>query len=134
MKSKLTDVIACPKCKSQLSENNKTLYCSICNKYYLIQGGVIRIQENKNYRAHFSQEKMNDLLNESQKIGWRKALDNLPKDVRNSIFEDATRANRADWRFNLPLNRHIRLLDIGSGWGQIPFLLTEAYDEVWSLE
>jgi len=134
MKSKLLDVIACPKCKDHLEQNSNNLFCPCCNEYYSMQSGVFRAKRNKYYWGEIDQKKMQDLLKNAREVGWFNALQGLSKDIKDSILGYVTRANRADWRFNLPLNRHARVLDLGSGWGQIPFLLTEVYDEVWSLE
>lgn len=134
MRPNLLDVVACPRCKDHLEQNGSQLFCSSCTEYYSLQSGVFRAQKNKYYWGEIDQVRMQDLLKNARAVGWLNALEGLPKEIKNSVFDYITRANRADWRFNLPLNHHARVLDLGSGWGQIPFLLAEAYDEVWSLE
>ena len=134
LKSKIGEVLACPKCNGQLKEKGDELFCPFCRKKYSMQDGVFRASENKYYWGEIAQEQSQKLLTKAQEIGWFKALESMEKDLGDSLFKSITRANRADWRFNLPLNRKARVLDVGSGWGQIPFLLTETYDEVWSLE
>lgn len=134
LKSKLTEVIACPACKGPLVDKSMKLFCHSCQKNYSLQDGIFRASDNKYYWGEINQEQMQRLLDDARKVGWIKALESSQKYFLSSGFKSITRANRADWRFNLPLDRNIRVLAVGSGWGQIPFLLAESYAEVWSLE
>ncbi|MFX0133461.1 MAG: methyltransferase domain-containing protein [Candidatus Hodarchaeota archaeon] len=134
LNQKLIEVIACIKCKGPLKKYNNKFLCPSCNNLYSVQEGVFWASENNYYWGDIDQKQAQQLLKNARKIGWIKALTDLQKKIKNSKFKYYTRANGADWRFNLPLNRHVRVLDVGSGWGQIPFLLAEAYDEIWSLE
>ncbi|MFX0136876.1 MAG: Trm112 family protein, partial [Candidatus Hodarchaeota archaeon] len=119
---KFVEVIACLKCKGPLKKTNNKFLCPSCNKLYSIQNGIFRASENNYYWGDIDQKQAQQLLKNARKIGWIKALTNLQKTVNNSKLKYSIRANGADWRFNLPLNRHARVLDVGSGWGQIPFL------------
>jgi len=133
-KSKMLHIIACPNCKIHLEEKNNSLFCSHCQKSYSINDGIFRAVENSYYWGEIDLAQSKQLLQEARELGWTNAVRNLKKTNNDQFFDYLTKANRADWRFNLPLNRHVRVLDIGSGWGQIPFLMADAYDEVWSLE
>jgi len=89
-----------------------------------------------NYWGEVSQTAMRDVIEKALKDGYLNALLEITS-VRNDLAYYLLSQSRIDWFFHcLAKNnsRPTRLLDVGSGWGTLSFLLAEYFDEVWSVE
>jgi len=129
----LFSVIVCPECEGTLSLCGAGAECQICGKRCAIKNGILCMEESEYYWGEVTQEEMRAATEAAATEGVEKAVDALA-DKYPFIKDYALGLNRADWRVNLPAHNRGRALDIGSGWGTIPFLLCEDYDEVWSCE
>lgn len=127
--------IACPICKSSLLISRSESRCNNCSKSWRLREGIISFVDSDFYWGEIPREEMIEIIKVSEKEGYQKAIEKLieKKDVNLSsryiIGED-----RADWRYLIPLSRESRILDLGSGWGTISFLLAKEVGHITTVE
>jgi len=127
--------LICPICKSELKNLGDRFNCINCELSGTINDGIYDfLGDCDNYWGEISPNEMEETLEFARKNGWRMAA----KDVgfkHHNLNSYLLNNTRIDWLFHC-LNRSETqsCLDVGSGWGVIPFCLAKYYDEVWSLE
>ncbi|MBM4387810.1 MAG: methyltransferase domain-containing protein [Deltaproteobacteria bacterium] len=127
------DIIVCGKCRGDLAELGNAVKCTACGEAYHASDGFYRLEEGKYYWGEIPQGRMTEINSMARKEGWRKAVAEM---ARGGLLpeESVCGRSRANFRFHLPIPHDSRVVDIGSGWGAIPFLLADVYSDVWSLE
>jgi len=131
----MLDTLVCPKCKMNLTKDNRSLSCRKCNLTYTIDGGVYNfLSDADSFCSELSIEETRMLLNDAQKNGWKAAVREMSfkYPYMNEIFLNN---DKADWLFHcLDLSKTSSCLELGSGWGTTAFCLARYYNEVWSLD
>jgi len=91
------------------------------------RSGVAAIGASTPYWGELPQPQMQAMLEESARIGWRRAADALlPQTLRDYIADPV----RAAFQDVLPLPATARVLDVGAGWGGIAATLARHYEVV----
>jgi len=91
------------------------------------RGGVAAIGESTAYWGELPQPQMQSVLEESARIGWRRAADAL---LPNALRDYVADPGRAAFQDLLPLPATARVLDVGAGWGGIAAALARHYEVV----
>lgn len=116
--------VKCPHCGMECSSSET------CAHMRQDQAGIWEcVEEDQFYWNELSRDEAQKLLTVAEHDGWREAL------AQKTMADDPNllNYNKADWFFYLP-GTIKTCLDIGSGLGAIPFILSEWTEEVWSLE
>jgi len=134
--SSLFSVIVCPSCRSALEKASSTLVrCTACRQDYEWSSGFLRLAPAPYYWGEIPQERMKQVVKEAGVGRWQDAVSTMLSETGwENGFNNIRGLGRADWFAELPVNNNARVLDIGSGWGQIASLLSERFREVFSLE
>lgn len=66
------------------------------------------------------------LASSASKVGWRKALSSLPKDLRDYIISP----RRTSFTPLLGIKNGSRILDLGAGWGSVSFQLAKGFPNI----
>jgi SAM-dependent methyltransferase len=125
---------ACPVCNRLLERTKKSHYCDKCRYHWPVENGVPDFTTSDSYWGEIPQHEMQRVNRIARKEGWQKALVEVIYPRYPSIYGYIMHASRADWWFVLPQNLSATVLDVGSGWGSLSFLLAEIYSHVYSLE
>lgn len=122
----------CRTCNQNLSENKDKLICSQCDRSWLIKEGIpIFSEKDLDYSREISLDKMKEVNDLSQKIGWEKAQAKvLEKKVQDIIL----RQGSADWRYLSGAASFERVLDVGCGFGTLSFSFAQSSKIVYALE
>ncbi|MBK7920532.1 MAG: class I SAM-dependent methyltransferase [Chloroflexi bacterium] len=126
--------LTCPDCSSILQEQEQQLICQNCDRIWALTDGIARFVENAYYWGELPQELMRKVNTHAKAHGWISALNTYVKDDYANIYNYVTDANRADFTYFIPLTQDSVVLDVGSGWGTIPYLLALRHKHVVSLE
>jgi SAM-dependent methyltransferase len=129
-----------PKDSGPLTWGEGGVLCPRCDSRWGRDGGIPIFSSPEGYWGEIPAEEMGPLLRESETLGWERSLRRrlLGEDADldsygphegeleegaaprgRFLYEYATDASRADWRFLLPLHQRSRVLDVGAGWGAI---------------
>ena len=128
-------VLACPECGVALVRGDTSFHCAQCGVSYPSAGGLVRIHPAPYYWGEIPRASMLTTLERARQFSWREAV--LAAGNENNWLNaewNVCAAARADWFPEVSLRKGMRALDVGSGWGNIAFLLSEFIDEVYSLE
>ncbi|MDP6528075.1 MAG: hypothetical protein QGI43_00075, partial [Gemmatimonadota bacterium] len=131
--------LACPADGARLKTGPGEVTCPSCGTRWPRIGKVPVFSDPDGYWGEIPQREMEPLLEEAELEGWDRALrrrllgetgelrdrPDAGADEEGAaprgrfLYDYATDASRADWRFLLPLNEDSRVLDIGAGWGAL---------------
>lgn len=128
-------VLACPKCGAPLGQNEGVWACPRCSASYQSSHGLVRINPSTYYWGEIPREAMLRTLDRARRSSCRQAVAEVAQETGwlpapRYIFSPG----RVDWFPEVPCRRGMRILDMGSGWGNLAFLLSQHFDEVYSLE
>ena len=90
----------------------------------------------RKYWGEIDQKTMNHVNEQADRNGYLEALIELVR-ARPDLGDYLLNDRRVDWIFHCLTDyasHPTRVLDIGSGWGALSFLLSNYFDEVWSVE
>lgn len=128
-------IIACPECGVAPEPGESLWTCPYCGAGFPSLPGLVRIYPGIRYQEDLARDAVLVMLEKARQSSWREAVDAARKKHGWTIAEALVNdAGRADWFPEVPYGRGMRALEIGSGWGQLAFLLAERVDEVYSLE
>ena len=107
--------------------------CPKCGSYWPIENGIPRLFRANNYWGEIPREEAQQFLKDAKEKGWRRAAEFRFGSNRNMIT-NVLDWQRASWLQLLPCVAEARALDVGSGYGNITHVLSQAMAEVYSLE
>jgi 2-polyprenyl-3-methyl-5-hydroxy-6-metoxy-1,4-benzoquinol methylase len=126
--------LSCPHCTLNLQEKNEQLHCTSCDQIWDIRSGIPRFVDDIYYWGELPLTLMQEVNACAQEHDWRTALDTLVKYQYPNIYEYVTDASRADFTYLIPLEKESVILDVGSGWGTISYLLALRHEHIVSIE
>jgi len=110
------------------------IHCEKCDKTFTNEENVVNFLEKDFYWGELTQEEMKKINKIAKEKGYREALIEVAK-KHPKFAHYVLSSARATWLFHCySENNREKCLDIGSGWGSLAFVLSDYYDEVWSLE
>jgi len=128
-------VLICKKCAASLIPGDTCWTCCNCNASYPSVPGLVRINPSPYYWGEISRDAMRATLERARQTSWRDAViwagrENKWMDAKRIVFSQGC----CDWYPEVSIKRDMRALDIGSGWGNLAFLMSQRISEVYSLE
>ena len=128
-------IVICKKCAALLVLGDMHWTCSNCGASYSSVPGLVWINPSPYYWGEICQDAMHLVLLQERRSSWRDAVALAVeeygwKSAKRTVFG----SGRCDWFPEVPYRRGMRVLDIGSGWGNLSFLLSQHVAEVYSLE
>jgi hypothetical protein len=90
----------------------------------------------RKYWGEIDQKTMNHVIEQAKRNGYLEALIELVR-ARPDLADYLLNDRRVDWIFHCLrdyASHPTRVLDVGSGWGALSFLMSNYFDEVWSAE
>ena len=127
-------VVACAQCGEGLLRGDRTWRCPRCRRSYPALPGVVRISPQPRYAGDVPQETMQAVLERARDSSWLDATNIVKARHGPAAAERIVGVSAGDWFPEVPWRRGMRVLDIGSGWGQLAFRLCRYVKEVYSLE
>lgn len=121
--------LVCPKCQRDLVFDGTS--CA-CGAPIGLEEGIPRLLFGQDYWGETSRDKMNRILSEVPRVGWRMALSTVVHD--EPVHRHLTSGIRADLLHALPWNSIGNVLDIGAGMGFMTFDLAQYAESVVALE
>ncbi len=130
----------CPKDGGALRWGEGGVLCTRCETTWPREGDIPIFSSPEGYWGEIPANEMGPLLREAETLGWDRSLRKrlLGEDEAlegggahaaveeegaaprgRFLYEYATDASRADWRFLVPLHESSRVLDLGAGWGAL---------------
>jgi len=125
-------IIRCPECKGHLVPYSNNINCTNCNITFPVIDNIPIFSNTDAYYGEIKKENMQNLITESNTIGYKEALKNYINDpwVINYILNEG----RAKWHELLELNDDKFILDIGCGWGTNSIPISKRSKRVYSLD
>jgi len=135
----LSDLV-CPACRVGFQLSPDQLACPGCGQKYPIKNGIPVIKKDSDYfyDYEFSREEYQKMVDRAEKEGWYRAFaesrnqQGKPISDFNIFFNSDER--KAVWKYLLPVSAESRVLDYGSGFGNISSSLSRVFKEVVSME
>lgn len=119
--------LACPHCRSGLTETFDNLTCPGCGRVWPHRGGAADFGEAPVYPQDFTPEQIASLVNTAEAEGWQVALHDHMRPLDLGRYRHAVDEYRAQWRCLLPAHPQARVLDFRCGWGPVSTSLAEDY-------
>jgi SAM-dependent methyltransferase len=117
----LLDVLQCPSCRGQLSDNQSNLLCSFCGREFAVQEGIpdMTYFESRTDRDNFNRVQASHeaaVHDQTAESGYEKRI------IR--IYGTKTRLLARNWADRIvKLPKPVRVLDYGCGTGQLSRVL-----------
>ncbi len=132
--------LICPDCRSNFKQEDGQLACPACDRKYPLREGIPVIKKDSDYfyDYEFSREEYRKMVDRAEKEGWYQAFaesrNQQGKQISNyNIFFNSDE-RKAVWKYLLPVQKEGRVLDYGSGFGNISSSLSRVFGEVVSME
>jgi SAM-dependent methyltransferase len=126
--------LSCPDCSVPLQRQARQLVCRSCNNSWIIRDEIARFVDDAYYWGELPQELMQQVNSYAKRYGWMAAMNTYVKAAYPNIYHYVTDASRADFAYFVPLQEDSVILDVGSGWGTISYLLGLQHGLVVSVE
>lgn len=122
----------CPGCRNELVKEESGYLCSSCSQKYPIIENIPVFGNTETYYGEINQEEMTELIDNSRKYGYKKAISNIIDDpfVLTYILDE----NRALWANLLSLDANTEFLDVGCGWGTIAIPMAKKVGHVAAID
>ena len=132
-----TEKYVCPKCKSNLENNNdEILSCSKCNVSWNIVDGVPNFIEDDNFWAEpgFTLENFIKINADIQQKDWNEVIKNHESAEIRSHYKFLSDYGRIGWFDMLSLPHDSTVLDLGAGMGTMSQALSKKCKSLYSVE
>lgn len=131
-----TEKYVCPKCKSNLDNNGKTLGCIKCNLVWDVVDGVPNFIKEDIFWAEpgFSKENFIKINEDIQKKDWNEVLKNHESSDVRTTYKFLSDYGRIGWFDMLNLPHDIVVLDLGAGMGTMSQALSKKCKSIYSVE
>lgn len=131
----MIDDLACPFCRTGLTQETGALGCPDCGRAYSHEWGIPDFSTGDHYWNHLTGEQMEILLELTELHGYEFAVRKILGPFSDPyLVEYVLGGNRADFRSILPITRESRVLDLGAGWGAVSCGLAPACAEITSAD
>lgn len=123
--------LACPSCRTDLTQETDALRCAACGRSYPLNEGLADFSTGDHYWNHLTSEQMEILLELTGLHGYEFAVRKILGPFSDPyLVEYVLGGNRADFRSILPITRESKVLDLGAGWGAVSCGLASACAEI----
>jgi SAM-dependent methyltransferase len=136
----MMDFLICPDCRFDFKTSDSQLLCERCDRKYCIVDGIPVLKKNSDYfyDYEFSREEYQKMIQRAEQGDWFQAFAESRNQQGKSISDYNIYYNsderKALWKYLLPVSRDSRVLDYGSGFGNISSSLSRSFHEVISME
>lgn len=121
----------CIYCKSSLEEAGNGLRCTGCAAHFEVREGLPILSEKERYWCSLPRDAMRRLNNDAKEGYWADALrKHIRSNTLNYIFDDS----RMELRRALPDLCQMKVLDVGSMWGDISIPISRYAQEVYAVD
>jgi len=122
----------CPICKRKLIKTEKGYKCK-CGFFAEDKGYLDFIKNSTPYWGEISEEEMSRALRVFEK-GGEESLKIFLEKKHEKIIPYLYNTSRISFIYHLPKKRFENVLDLGSGWGSLSFMLSKFSKKVYSVE
>lgn len=132
--------LVCPGCRVGFQVLAEQLVCPGCGQKYPVKNGIPVIKKDSDYfyDYEFSRAEYEKMVDRAEKEGWYRAFAESRNQQGKAISEFNIFFNsderKAVWKYILPASTESRVLDYGSGFGNISSSLSRVVQEVVSME
>jgi len=121
----------CPGCHCKLSASDNNFSCATCRSSWPIVHGIAQFGRNEIKWSVFDEEVAEKVTALAERTTWQEAVDTYAHTLGSYTLNYINDESRADWHVILPLGSESTVLDIGSGWGNIPISLCRWCKQVY---
>lgn len=130
----------CPQCKGKVNQNSIHLYCTDCNKNFLIDKNILDFRLNRlgYFFNPVSTDDMDKLISNMNERTWAGIIKSFISYVGakrpNSWIDNLVVDSRYAWKIFLDLNKEKTLLDIGCGLGNLASNLAPHVGKTYAMD
>ncbi|MBM3300645.1 MAG: methyltransferase domain-containing protein, partial [Deltaproteobacteria bacterium] len=127
--------LICPSCHVELESLPTALHCPGCGRLVPTDGGFPDfVGEDDLDWGELSVQEMEQVVQQAREVAWYVPLLKIAEEDSFLAYYILDRS-RAGWVFHClhPTGNEV-CIDLGSGWGNIAFTLSDWYKTVWSVE
>jgi SAM-dependent methyltransferase len=132
--------LICPDCRSDFATLDSHLVCEKCGHKYSIVDGIPVLKKTSDYfyDYEFSREEYQRMVHRAEKENWYRAFAESRNQQGRPISEYNIYYNsderKALWKYLLAVPKDGRVLDYGSGFGNVSSSLARSFREIVSME